>query len=241
MVRYDVRMRVELRLPRPLLAGRFVQRVNRFAAEVVVAGQHRYVHLPNSGRLSELLIPGVLVRVHPTGHGRTWGTLLLVHHCGRWVGVDSQVPNRLWETALRTGGLPPVCGVLGWEREVSYEGERLDFRVQAADGVWLVETKSCNRVEDRVALFPDAPTARGARHLRALARAVRRGMRAAMIWFIQRDDARRLRLDVRADPELVEAGREALHAGVVLCAYACSVTSGRILVRSAVPVDVPLG
>jgi sugar fermentation stimulation protein A len=214
--------------------------VNRFAAEVEIEGRVRRVHLPNSGRMEELLVPGAAVRVHLSDSNRTWGTLLLVRHHHRWVGLDSHLPNRLWEEACRAGGLPPVVGVRAWEREVRLQEERVDFRVHAADGTWLVETKSCNRVIRGVALFPDAPTARGTRHMRLLERLARRGMRAAVVWFVQRDDAVRLRLDRTADPDLAEAGARAMQAGVALCAYRCRVDLRAIRVRDPIPVEVPV-
>ncbi len=213
--------------------------MNRFAAEVEVRGHTRYVYLPNSGRMTELLGRGVRVWVHPGRKGKTWGTLLLVRHNRRWVGLDSHLPNRLWELALQRGGLPPVVGITGWEREVWVEGERVDFRVRTADGVWLVETKSCNRVVGGVALFPDAPTSRGARHLRLLARFAATGGRAAVVWFVQRDDAHRLRLDAQADPELTTAAAEAVQAGVVFCAYRCRVDPHAVAVDDLIPVEVP--
>jgi sugar fermentation stimulation protein A len=169
-------MRIEWRLPQPLLPGRFLRRANRFAAEVIVEDRVRYVHLPNSGRLRELLHAGAPVRVHPTGYGRTWGTLLLVRHGRQWVSIDSHLPNRLWEAALHAGGLPPIRRVRSWEREISLGEERIDFRLQ---------------------------------------------------------------LDARADPELAQAGREAADAGVLLCAYLCSITLRRVAITKAVPVDVP--
>lgn len=215
-----------------------MRRVNRFAAEVRVRGQLWRVHLPNSGRMAELLVPGAEVRVAPaaTAHGRTRGRLLLIRHGGRWVGVDSHVPNRLWEAALRVGGLSPVRAVRSWRKEVAVHGERVDFRVEAEDGTWLVETKSCNRVEGGVALFPDAPTARGARHLRVLAGLSRAGSRAAVVWFVQRDDARCLRVDGASDPEFAAAAREGRRAGVQLVAYVCAVTPDHIRVLRRVPV-----
>ncbi len=215
--------------------------MNRFAAEVQIQGHTRYVYLPNSGRMTELLVRGVRVWVYPRGLGRTWGTLLLVRHNRRWVGLDSHLPNRLWELALRRGGLPPVIGVTGWEREVRVGGERVDFRVRTADGVWLVETKSCNRVVGGVALFPDAPTSRGTRHLRQLARFAEAGGRAAVVWFVQRDDAHRLQLDAQLDPELARAAAEAVQAGVVLCAYRCRVDPHAVEVDDLIPVEVPAG
>lgn len=230
-------------LPRPLVAGVLVRRLNRFAAEVRVAGQRWRVHLPNSGRMEELLRPGAAVRLLPTPlHGRrTQGRMVVVRHRGRWVGIDSHLPNRLWEAALKQGGLPPVVGVEGWEREVRLGTERVDFRVHTAHGVWWVETKSCNRVIDGVALFPDAPTTRGARHLRALTEAAQEGVGAAVVWFVQRPDARYLRVDDVADPAFAAAARGAKDAGVALVAYTCTVTLRGIAVARPVPVCVGSG
>jgi sugar fermentation stimulation protein A len=230
--------RVCVELPRPLVAGVFVRRVNRFAAEVSVKGQPWTVHLPNSGRMEELLRRGAAVRVAPFGPGdrATRGRLLLVRHRGRWVGVDSHLPNRLWEAGLRQGGLPPVVGVRAWEREVRLDGERVDFRVYTSRAAWWVETKSCNRVEAEVALFPDAPTARGAHHLQLLAQVARQGGRAAVVWFVQRDDARCLRVDWDSDPAFACAAGEARRAGVSLVAYRCAVTPHSVQVVGRLPV-----
>jgi len=228
-------VRVEVPFPRPLLAGQFVCRLNRFAALVRVGGELWTVHLPNSGRMQELLVAGARVRVQPGPLARTRGKLLLALHHGRWVGLDSHLPNRLWERAMRCGGLPPVVGVRGWEREVQVGSERLDFRVRTDRGVWFVEVKSCNRVEGGVALFPDAPTQRGARHLLALARRARRGGRAAVVWFVQRDDATSLHLDP-SDPLLVAAAARARLAGVRLVAYTCTLSPAGAAVGRRIPV-----
>lgn len=215
-----------------------MRRVNRFAAEVQVGSEVWLVHLPNSGRMTELLVPGAAVRVALSGtaSGTTRGRLLLIRHLGRWVGVDSHLPNRLWELALQQGGLPPVVGVRSWEREVRVDGERVDFCVHTRSGDWLVETKSCNRVEAGVALFPDAPTARGARHLRLLADVARRGGWAAVVWFVQRDDARCLRVDWQADPSFAESAHRARRRGVRLVAYRCAVSVAAVTVLGRVPV-----
>ncbi|MBI4278045.1 MAG: DNA/RNA nuclease SfsA [Armatimonadetes bacterium] len=228
-------------LPRPLTPVTLIRRVNRFAVEVRAVGTHRrlYLHLPNSGRMSELLRTGVRGMAHlaPRPGGRTRGTLVIVRHRGRWVGVDARVPNRLFEAGLRMGTLVPFDGYRVWRREVRFRGGRVDFTLEGAEGTCLVETKSCNRVEDGVALFPDAPTTRGARHLVALSRAAREGRRAAVVWFVQRDDTHVLRADETADPVFAAAARDAAAAGVELYAYACRVTPGRVAVLRPIPVE----
>lgn len=229
-------------LPRPLVPVIFVRRLNRFAAEVRSArdGRRLRVHLPNSGRMEELLRPGAEARVHPRdpARGRTAGTLLLVRYRGRWVGVDSRLPNRLFEAGLACRALAPFGRVTGWRREVALGAGRVDFVLDDARGRRLVEVKSCNKVERGIALFPDAPTTRGARHLRTLARAARRGARAAVVWFVQRSDAFCLRPDRAADPEFAEAAARAAAAGVKLYAYACRVGPRAVAALRPIPVEV---
>jgi len=215
-----------------------VARLNRFtvAARDAQTGRRLRLHLPNSGRMTELLTPGARGLYHPAGDpGRlTAGTLCLVRHRGRWVGVDAGMPNRLFEALLRAGPAPRRA--LHWQREARWGSARLDFLVRTPAGPWLVETKSCNRVEGGTALFPDAPTTRGTRHLLALARAARQGVRASVVWFVQRSDARRLRPDAATDPLFARAVRQAGAAGVELRAYLCRVTPRRLAVLRPIPV-----
>lgn len=226
--------------PGPLVPARLLARVNRFAVLARLDGGRRpvLVHLPNSGRMTELLTPGApaWVRVAGTAAGTTQGTLLLVRHGRRWVGVDAHVPNRVVEAALRRGGLGPIAGVRGWRREVALGDERLDFLVETVAGPWLVEAKSCHHVVDGAALFPDAPTLRGARHLRLLARAAAAGRPAAVVWIVQRSDARLLRPHATVDPGLAAAARRAARAGVRLLAYACGVSPRGLAVLREIPV-----
>jgi len=266
-----VTVEVEVAWPRPLVPVRLVRRVNRFAVEAVLDGNAAAgddgaasgllrLHLPNSGRMGELLVPGTPGRArlwpgqpgHSDGLGpadrpdapdrparRTHGELLLVHYAGRWVSVDARMPNRLFEACLAARALPAWARAVGWQREVRWGHGRIDFRVDmpAPEPPWLVEAKSCNLVEDGVALFPDAPTQRGARHLRDLAAAVAAGEhRAAVVWFVQRDDAQRLEPHRRADPEFARALAEAVAAGVEAHAYRCLVTEDEIRVLDAIPV-----
>lgn len=248
--------------PQPMLDVRLVRRLNRFAVEVLDPSGHPLVlHLPNSGRMAELLVPGApgLAYLLPAGAAsgddparpgtgrtpdnppparRTAGVLLAVRYQDRWVGVDARLPNPLFEAALRAGALPPFRGYNRWRREAAWEGGRIDFVLEGTAGTCLVETKSCNRVDDGVALFPDAPTARGARHLRSLAAAARTGHAAAVVWWIQRDDATCLRPFAEVDPEFAAAIAEAAAAGVGLYAYRCRVDRAGVHLDRPVPVVV---
>jgi sugar fermentation stimulation protein A len=228
-------------LPAPQVEALIERRLNRFAVRVrLVGGPEVPVHLPNSGRLMELLRRGRRARVHlwERPRGATVGTLLLVRHRGRWVGVDAHVPNRILEAAFARGALGPLRGVRRWWREVRVGRERLDFLVETVRGTWLVEAKSCNRVVGHVALFPDAPTARGARHLRLLARWAARGRPAAVVWIVQRSDARELQIDASVDPALARAAERARQAGVRFLAWRCRMSPRAVVLTRPIPVGV---
>ncbi|HEY8394650.1 MAG TPA: DNA/RNA nuclease SfsA [Thermaerobacter sp.] len=247
-------------LPGPLAPVRLRRRLNRFAVEVeaawpgAAAGRPLVLHLPNSGRMEELLQAGTegRARLIPQPGRRTAGELLLVRYAGRWVSVDARMPNRLFAACLEAASLPPFAGYQRWQSEVRWGAGRIDFLLRrgvspeashpdpAGDGrpdLCLVETKSCNLVEDGVALFPDAPTLRGARHLEELRQAVTEGHRAAVVWFVQRDDASVLRPHRRADPAFARALAEAVAAGVEAYAYRCLVTPAAIDVLEPIPVE----
>jgi sugar fermentation stimulation protein A len=231
--------------PGPLLAVRLVARRNRFLVEAV-AGEGRTfrLHLPNSGRMRELLVPGAvgLAHVPAARGGRTDGVLLLVRHGARWVGVDSRLPTRLFASALQAGALEPFRGYDHWRAEVRLgSGGRLDFALDGPSGLCLVETKSCNRVDGGVALFPDAPSRRGTAHLRLLAEAVRAGGRGAMVWFVQRDDARQLRPFREVDPAFAREAVVAAAAGVELYAWRCQVHPGGVTLGERIPVRLDDG
>ncbi|MBO8141171.1 MAG: DNA/RNA nuclease SfsA [Firmicutes bacterium] len=236
--------------PAGLAAVRIERRANRFTVEARTApsdpravrcGSARptplRLHLPNSGRMRELLVPGTLglASVERRSGRRTDGTLLLVRYRGRWVSVDAHMPNRLMSRCLETGYLPPFRHYRSWRSEVRWGRGRVDFLLDGQPPC-LVETKSCNLVENGLALFPDAPTGRGTRHLSELAQAVRDGYRAAVVWFVQRDDARSLAAHRDADPAFADALALARACGVEAYAYRCQVRPEGVTVLDEIPV-----
>jgi len=221
-----------------LIPGRFIRRDNRFRATVSVQGKEAWAHVPNSGRLQELFQAGRPVWLAPasTPHRKTRYDLKLVEYTSVLVSVDARLPNPLLAEALAKKQLPgfdyPTV-----EKEVNYGQSRLDFRLSGPDqGVCWVETKSVTLVEDRVAMFPDAPTGRGRRHLNELVRARNAGDQAAVIFVVQRPDARRFQPHQEADPQFAIALRQAAAAGVIIKAYTCQVSRREITITDEIPV-----
>ncbi|WP_243028079.1 DNA/RNA nuclease SfsA [Thermus albus] len=195
----------------PLKPCRFIRRKNRFLVEADVGP----LHLPNSGRMTELLLPGTPCFYHPRPTLKTVGRMVLVESQGVLVGVDASLANRLLELLLKEGFFGSLADL---RKEVRFGGERLDFSAWIGDKEALLEAKNCNRVEEGLALFPDAPTPRGARHLRLLAAFARGGGLAYAVWMVQHPLAQAFALDPE-DGFLYRAAREAEEAGVRLLAF----------------------
>jgi len=226
-----------VRFAETLQAARFVKRDNRFRVTAAVDGQRVAAHLPNSGRLEELLTPGREVWLRPASDParRTSYDLLLVEHAGQLVSVDARLPNTLLSEALLASRLLAFQQYATIRREVRRGQSRLDFLLQDGRGhrCWL-ETKSVTLVVEGRALFPDAPTARGRRHLIELREAVDAGERAAVVFVVQRSDARAFSPHPTADTAFSQALDEVHARGVTVLAYGCHVS------RSGVTLDRPL-
>ena len=228
-----------MRLP-PLVASRFVERVNRFRVTISIEGTKVDAHLPNSGRLTELLTPGRACWVAPaSGPGRkTAYDLRLVAYEGVLVSVDARLPNPLVAEALEGRRLEPFQASQQFEREVVLGKSRVDFRLQMPESPLWLETKSVTLVEEEIARFPDAPTTRGARHVRELMEAVGSGDQAAVVFVVQRPDAGCFAPHDHADPAFGRALRRASEAGVEVYAWNCCVTTERVSIAYRIPVDL---
>lgn len=163
--------------------------------------------------------------------------LALVDHEGLLVSVDSRVPNDLVFVGLQVGFFPDLALYSEVRRECAYGESRMDFRLSgSAAGDCLLEVKSVTLVRGGRALFPDAPTARGLRHVRELARAVAQGLRAIVVFVIQREDADSISPNDETDPAFGAGLREAVRSGVEVRAYTCRVALDRICLHREVPV-----
>jgi|Deesub1362B_J571_1020462.scaffolds.fasta_scaffold02671_5 sugar fermentation stimulation protein A len=203
--------------------GEYLSRPNRFSLWVALDGARELVHLPNPGRLLEVLAPGrrILLRAAASPLRKTRFTAVGADLDGMLVSLDSTLPNRFFPQALAQGLIPPLVGWQLLKREPRLGAGRADFLLRKGRERALVEVKSVTWVEQGVALFPDAPTLRGRRHLEELAQAAGEGMEAWVVFVVQRPDAWAFGpspLDLKFGAAL----RRALAAGVRTCALVCS-------------------
>ena len=221
-----------------LVEGVFLERVNRFLARVEVDGQEVGVHVANSGRMKELFVPGWRVLIRPAigEHRKTKFDLVLVDMGSALASTDARIPNALVAEGVANGHLQQFADYPEIRREVTFGDSRLDFMLEGPGGRCYIEAKSVTLVEKGVGLFPDAPTVRGAKHLRTLETVLEAGHRAAVVFVIQRHDASQFATSDPSDPDLADAFRSAVAAGVEAYAYNCEVTERSIRLDQNVPI-----
>lgn len=239
---------ISVALPGPLVPARFVARPNRFLLQVrleadVQEGEVVDAHMADPGRLRELLLPSARLLLRPAEASSTrrtrWTAVLVEVPRGEgWVSLDTTLPNRLIHRALEAGALPELQGWSLERREWTHGRSRLDFLLARGERRLALEVKSVTLVDDGVALFPDAVTARGARHVQELAElAARDGWEAAILFVLQRDDARRIVAAESIDPAFAEALAAARAAGVRVLGRRCRVTPRGVHLGAPVPAE----
>ncbi len=233
-----------MELPQPLIPGMLLRRYKRFLADVRLDdGCEVTAHVANPGTMLGLCAPGLRVWLSRSADPRrklahSWE---LVEADGTLVGVNASRPNALAAEALDEGILPELAGYGARRREVKYgRNSRIDLMLTDPDGArpgCYVEVKNVHlKRRDALAEFPDAVTARGAKHLDALTEVVAAGSRAVMLYIIQRGDCDRLALAEDIDPAYARALHRALAHGVEAYAYACALTRRTVAVDRRVPI-----
>ena len=200
--------------------GVFLDRPNRFVAHVELDGAVETVHVKNTGRCQELLVPGAAVRLEASDHParKTKYDLVAVRKNGRgWVNIDSQAPNKVVGEWLQTQDYDRI------RPEYLYGNSRIDFYMEKGDRKYLMEVKGCTLEVDGVGYFPDAPTERGVRHLRELTQAQGEGYRCTAAFVIQMEGIAEVRPNWETHPEFGRALAEAKAAGVRVLFLQCSV------------------
>lgn len=219
-----------------VIPGRFVDRPNRFVAHVETAEGLQTVHVKNTGRCRELLLPGAAVYLErgTSPARKTAFDLIAVEKGERLINMDAQAPNKVFGEWVRGGGFLP--GVMAVRPEFTFGESRLDFCLETPQGPCLVEVKGVTLEEGGAARFPDAPTERGVKHIRELQRAAEAGLGAVLFFVVQMEGIRSVAPNDETHPAFGAALREAAERGVRVCAWDCAVTPESIAIRRPVPV-----
>lgn len=217
-------------------AGKFLERPNRFIAHVEIAGQKEIVHVKNTGRCAELLIPGATVYVQRTDNPerKTQWDLIGVKKGKRMINMDSQIPNKVVEEWIRKGNLFPNATLI--KPETTYKKSRFDLYVEEGNRKIFIEVKGVTLENDGVVKFPDAPTERGIKHLSELCEAVKDGYEAYVFFVIQMKGVKYFTPNMKTHAAFGEALQKAKEHGVNVLAYDCKVTKDSIEIEKEVPV-----
>lgn len=217
--------------------GIFLARPNRFIAHVDIGGEIQVVHVKNTGRCRELLVPGCRVWCQESRNParKTKFDLIAVEKGNRLINMDSQAPNAAAKEWLLSGGL----GKLENLRAETVRGDsRFDFSFTKDGKQCFLEVKGVTLEENGVCAFPDAPTQRGAKHLRGLTTLAQEGIGAYVLFVIQMADVACLHPNDATDPDFGQALREADRAGVQVLAMDCAVTPESMTIGKPVRVQL---
>lgn len=226
-----------------VIRGQFCSRPNRFLAVVRIGGQEEIVHVKNTGRCRELLIPECTVYLSRSDNPnrKTKYDLIAVEKQREGkppllINLDSQIPNAAAAEWLETGSLFSANAV--FRREVTHGSSRFDFSIMDGNIQSFLEVKGVTLEQDGIALFPDAPTLRGVKHLQELTACQQAEIPAYLLLVIQMKEIRAFRPNDAMHPQFGEALRRAAAAGVTLLARDCIVTPNSITIDAPVPIQL---
>ena len=200
--------------------AKFISRPNRFIAQVEVDGHTETVHVKNTGRCKELLIPGCTVFLTASDNPERktrYDLVAVIKDNGLLINIDSQAPNKVAAEYLQTQNYDVIIP------EYTYGDSRIDFYMEKGNKKYLMEVKGCTLERDGIGYFPDAPTERGVKHIHELIKAKKAGYYAILAFVIQMDGVTEVRPNIETHPEFVKAFKKAKKAGVEVLFIHCHV------------------
>ncbi len=223
-----------------IICGRFSKRINRFIAEVFIDDVIERVHIKNTGRLKELFRSDaeVLLERSNNPNRKTRFSLTAVEKNGRWVNIDSQAPNTVAFEAIKEGKISEFGMVQTIKREVKYGASRFDLYFEQDEKRGFIEVKGVTLEQDGVAMFPDAPTTRGTKHVLELAKAAQEGYVCAILFIVQLKGCHVFIPNRKMDPAFADALIQAEQAGVNILAYDTIVTEEKLVLDHSIPVNL---
>ena len=216
--------------------GRFLNRPNRFTAQVEIDGEEHIVHVKNTGRCKELLVPGATVFLEKSSNPlrKTQYDLIAVYKGKVLINMDSQAPNKAVGEWIKNGGLLENPTII--KPETKYGDSRLDFYIENESEKMYVEVKGVTLEIDGTAKFPDAPTERGRKHLGELIKAKQNGYRSAVIFVIQMKGCGCFTPNTQHDPAFAKELKRAAENGVEIIAVDCIITPDSITIDERIKV-----
>lgn len=201
--------------------GKFIVRENRFIAKVNLEGVEERVHVPNTGRLPQILTEDALVQLRKSKdpNRKTKYSLIAAKRKGKWVNIDSQLPNRLAYESVKRGMIEEFQGLDLLKREVSYGNSRFDLYYERGTQKGFIEVKGVTYAEEGVGMFPDAPTTRGTKHLHELMKLKATGYEATILFIVMREDCESFQPHEEMDEEFAQALKKASEIGINVLAY----------------------
>lgn len=224
-----------------IFQARFINRPNRFQAFVKLNDELIMVHVPNTGRCKEILLPEctVILREENNPNRKTKYDLIAAYKGEKLINIDSQIPNKVVHEALSNKKIKALEKYNIIEREKTYGNSRFDFKLSDNLGnLYYLEVKGVTYEEDGIAMFPDAPTDRGRKHLLELVDAKHQGIGAGVIFLIQMDEIKKFRPYDKIDKLFGDALRYAKEQEVNIFAYECVVGENYITMSNSVEVIV---
>lgn len=218
------------------ITGIFLKRPNRFIAHVLIDGKEEIVHVKNTGRCKELLLEGakVILEEGKNPKRKTRYSIIAVYKGDVLVNMDSQAPNEAVAEAISKGKIKEVGEVSFLKREVGFGASRFDIYYEKGAIKGFVEVKGVTLEQDGLAMFPDAPTERGTKHLLELIRATEAGFEATVLFVVQMKGVHSFCPNQAMDAKFSEAVKKAIEAGVSVLVYDCDVTESSMEISSPI-------
>ncbi len=217
----------------------FIKRPNRFIAHVILDdGTEEIVHVKNTGRCREILKEGttVILEKAKNKNRKTKYSLVAAYKDDLLINIDSQVPNQVVFEALKDGKIPGFNKLIELKREVTFKNSRFDIYFENSNKAGFIEVKGVTLEDKGKTMFPDAPTARGSKHVREMIKAVEEGYLGYIFFLIQLQGAANFTTNKKTDHVFSEVLKEAKEKRVTLLAYDCDITENSITLNSEIPI-----
>lgn len=221
-----------------IIDGIFINRPNRFIANVLINGEIEQVHVKNTGRCKEILIEGTQVYLEKSNNPnrKTKYSLISAYKNEVLINIDSQVPNQVIYDAIMDNKIQRLQNIDVLKREITYGNSRFDLYYEKGEEKGFIEVKGVTLEKDGLSMFPDAPTERGTKHINELIQTIEDGYNSYIIFLIQMDNIKRFTPNEIMDEKFSQALKEAKKIGVNILSFNSRVLADEIIINEEIRV-----